>query len=402
MQATLRTALQKELAAILDYWIKYTQDEAYGGFYGKLGNDNRPVPEAAKGAVLNARILWTFSAAYNSTRNPQYLAIADRAYQYFSAHFTDETYGGVFWTVDHTGKPAETKKQIYAIAFALYAYSEYYKARENPAVKAAAISLYNSIEQHSFDPVHGGYFEAFTRDWKEMEDLRLSAKDANEKKTMNTHLHVVEAYANLYTIWPDEQLRVQVQRLLQLFHDKIIDKKSGHLHLFFDAQWQVKGNNVSYGHDIEASWLLLEAAEIINDPALITAYRELALLITNATIRDGLDNDGGLWYEYETARRHLVAEKHWWPQAEALVGFINAWQLQPQGRFLHHAQNTWHFIREHLIDKPGGEWFWGVYKDYSIMPEDKAGLWKCPYHNARACLEGIKRLGASPAARDAD
>jgi mannobiose 2-epimerase len=393
MQQTLKAALQKELTSILSYWMKYTPDEANGGFYGKLGNDNIPVPGAVKGAVLNARILWTFAAAYNASANPLYLAMADRAYHYFSAHFIDETYGGVYWTVEANGVPAATKKQVYAIAFALYAYSEYYKATRSPAVLATAIDLHKSIATHSYDPVYGGYFEAFTREWGPVSDLRLSDKDANEKKTMNTHLHVVEAYTNLYTIWPDAALRTQIQGLLQLFHDKIIDQKSGHLHLFFDEQWNVKGNNVSYGHDIEASWLLLEAAVIIKEEALIAQYRRLAIVIANATISDGLDKDGGLWYEYETAREHMVTEKHWWPQAEALVGFINAWELQPQARYLQHALNTWQFIDRHLIDKTHGEWYWGVYKDYRIMPEDKAGLWKCPYHNVRACLEGIRRLG---------
>lgn len=390
---TLKAALQQELINILSYWMKYTPDEIHGGFYGQLKNDNIPVPGALKGAVLNARILWTFSAAYNASANPLYLAMADRAYHYFSTHFIDDTYGGVYWTVHENGEPAETKKQVYAIAFALYAYSEYYKITASPAVLTTAKALYQSIATHSLDPVHGGYFEAFTREWHDLSDLRLSDKDANEKKTMNTHLHVVEAYANLYTIWPDLQLKSAIQDLLLLFYDKIIDKKSGHLHLFFDEQWAIKGNNVSYGHDIEASWLLLEAAEIIGDSRLVGQYRQLALVIVNATISGGLDKDGGLWYEYETAQRHMVAEKHWWPQAEALVGFINAWQLQPAGRYLEHAVNTWHFIDRHMIDKTNGEWYWGVYKDDSVMEEDKAGLWKCPYHNARACLEGIKRLG---------
>lgn len=393
MQQTLTASLQEELVNILSYWMKYTPDTAQGGFYGKLGNDNIPVPAAEKGAVLNARILWTFAAANNASGNPLYLAMADRAYRYFDTRFIDKQYGGVYWTVTAAGDPAATKKQVYAIAFALYAFSEYYKITQDPVVLATAIDLYRSIQTHSFDPAHSGYFEAFTREWEEIGDLRLSDKDANEKKTMNTHLHVVEAYGNLYTIWPDQQLRAAIQALLQLFDDKIIDRKSGHLHLFFDEQWNVKGNNVSYGHDIEASWLLLEAAEIIRDEQLIARYRQLALLMVNATIAGGLDKDGGVWYEYEPAQRHLVAEKHWWPQAEALVGFINAWQLQPHGRYLQHAVNTWQFITTHIIDNTNGEWFWGVYKDYSIIQEDKAGLWKCPYHNARACLEGIKRLG---------
>ncbi|SEW54035.1 AGE family epimerase/isomerase [Chitinophaga arvensicola] len=392
MQAELKASLEKELAAILDYWTTYTPDETNGGFYGKVDNDNQPTSTAPKGAVLNARILWTFSAAFNSTGKKEYLAIADRAYQYFERHFIDEVYGGVYWTVDYTGQPAETKKQVYAIAFALYAYSEYYKATAHPVVQSRSVALYNSIEQHSFDPLHGGYFEAFTREWKEIADLRLSEKDANEKKTMNTHLHIVEAYANLYTIWPDVQLRQQIQRLLQLFYDKIIDLKSGHLHLFFDEQWEIKSNEVSYGHDIEASWLLQEAAEIIADPALIEQYKALALLVTHVTLKEGIDKDGGLWYEYNNT---LIEEKHWWPQAEALVGFINAWQLQPESDYLQHAYNTWRFIDRHIKDKVHGEWYWGIYKNNRIIPEDKAGLWKCPYHNARACMEGVRRLSAA-------
>lgn len=391
MKATLREALHKELYAILEYWEKHTIDERHGGFIGRLQNDNTPDPFAVKGAVLNARILWTFSAAFNTTKDPRFLQTAQRAFAYIVAHFCDKEFGGVIWSVDYTGNPVETKKQVYAIAFVVYAFSEYYKAAQDEKAKELAIGLYSLIQLYSYDPVHGGYFEAFTRDWKEIGDQRLSAKDANERKTMNTHLHVLEAYTTLYTIWPDAGLKTHITDLLKVFYDKILDHQTNHLRLFFDEVWNAKGAAVSYGHDIEASWLLLEAAEAIGEPEQIERFKTVAVNMAAATL-EGIDEDGGLWYEYEPAHNKLIAEKHWWPQAEALVGFVNAWQVSGDESYLQHAVNSWAFIERHLLNKAHGEWFWGVKDDCSVMDEDKVGLWKCPYHNGRACLEGIRRL----------
>jgi mannobiose 2-epimerase len=387
-----------ELTRILSYWAKQAMDKKHGGVYGKIDNDNKVSPKADKGAVLHARVLWTFSAAYNQLKEKKYKATADKVFEYLSAHFIDQEHGGVYWTVDYTGQPAATKKQVYAQAFAIYAFSEYYKASGKEEAKTMAIELYHLLQKYSYDTIKGGYFEAFTRDWQPIEDLRLSDKDANEKKTMNTHLHVLEAYACLYTIWRDDSLAVRLQQLLQVFAEKIIDPYTGHLHLFFDEDWNVKGDTVSYGHDIEASWLLLEAAEIIeavtlslSKVALTDQFKSIALKMTDATT-GGLDADGGLWYEYEPAQGQFIKEKHWWPQAEAVVGFINAWQVSGQEKYAGIAIHTWQFITEHIIDQQQGEWYWGVTEDYSIMNEDKVGLWKCPYHNGRACLELIKRL----------
>ncbi|MBC9932246.1 AGE family epimerase/isomerase [Chitinophaga qingshengii] len=391
MQHELKQALQTELHRILHYWKQYLPDEQQGGFYGKIDHSNTPDRLAPKGAVLNARIMWTFAAAYHLLGDASLLPVARRAETYFREQLLDTVHGGVFWTVDHLGQPLETKKQTYAIAFAIYAYSEYYRVTKEEPARAIAIRLYNNLQQYSYDPRHGGYLEAFTRDWKPLADQRLSEKDANEKKTMNTHLHILEAYANLYTVWPESTLKKNIQDLLRLFKDRIIDRKSGHLHLFFEEQWQVKGHTVSYGHDIEASWLLLEAAQVIQNQELIATFRAMALKMALAT-EEGLDRDGGLWYEYEPATRHTVAEKHWWPQAEAIVGFVNAWQLQPSGRFLQRAAEVWRFTEKHLLDKAQGEWYWGIREDGTVMEEDKAGLWKCPYHNARACMEIMKRL----------
>ncbi|GAA4322710.1 cellobiose 2-epimerase [Mucilaginibacter gynuensis] len=387
-----KTEVSSELNRILDYWLRYTQDDVNGGIIGRIDHENNIFPEAPKGAVLHARVLWAFSAAYNLNGNTDYLAMASRTFDYLVSKFIDEQYGGVYWMVDHNGVPLDTKKQVYATAFVIYAFSEYYKASTNERAKQEAIDLYKILVEKSYDIEHTGYLEAFTRDWQSIDDLRLSAKDANEKKTMNTHLHVLEAYGNLYRIWPDAGLKTQVQTLLNNFTDHFIDKQTGHLSLFFDEGWNKSLNIISYGHDIEASWLLLEAAEIIGDEELITVFKKLAIVMADATL-EGLDNDHGLWYEYDADKHGLVKEKHWWVQAEAMVGFYNAWQVSSDVKYAELSTQVWHFVKQHILDIEKGEWVWGITADGKLMPgEDKVGIWKCPYHNSRACIEIINRI----------
>ena len=384
--------LLEELEQILYYWGTVVPDDTHGGFYGKIDNDNNVTAGAPKGSVLNARILWSFSAAYNFSPDPLYLDMANRAYNYITQHFIDAEHGGVYWTVDFEGNPLDTKKQVYAIAFTIYALSEFYLASRIEAAKQMAVDLFYLLVEKAYDPIQTGYFEAFTRDWQPIEDLRLSAKDANEKKTMNTHLHVLEGYTNLYRIWPDLALREHIQMLINNFLDHFIDAETQHLSLFFDENWHPKSRLVSYGHDIEATWLLLEAAEVIGDEAAAQRIKDLTIAIADATT-NGIDDDGGLWYEYEPAEDHLIREKHWWVQAEAMVGFYNAWQLSNNRQYLDIALKNWAFVKDNILDKANGEWFWGVDQNGAVMQgEDKAGLWKCPYHNSRACLELIRRI----------
>ena len=387
-----KTELESELERILHYWITYAIDKDQGGFYGRIDNDNTVYPKAPKGSVLNSRILWTFSSAYNFTGNKQYLEVADRAFNYFIHHFIDKEYGGVFWTVDNTGHLLDTKKQIYALAFALYGISEYQKATGSQKAKEFALKLYDAIEQYSHDKTKLGYIEALTRNWQEIKDLRLSNKDANEKKSMNTHLHVLEAYANLYRIWPDKGLRENIQELIDLFLKHIINEETNHLVLFFDEDWQVRSNVISYGHDIEAAWLVLEAAETISNDFLINKVKNISVKMAGAA-REGLDKDGGVWYEYDNAKQHLVNEKHWWVQAEAMVGFFNAWQLTGDETYFFDSINNWQFVKNQIINNDTGEWIWGVKENNALMyDQDKVGIWKCPYHNSRACIEIIKRI----------
>ena len=207
---------------------------------------------------------------------------------------------------------------------------------------------------------------------------------------MNTHLHIVEGFANLYTVWKDENLRNDIITLLTTIDQYFIDQETWNLRLFFDENWNEKKDVISYGHDIEAAWLLQWCAEVSGDQSLIEKYRHYAVEIAEVT-KNGLDKDGGLWYEYDPQENKLVAEKHWWPQAELWIGYFNAYQLTNNEEFLEIFRNNWEFTKKYIIDSKNGEWFWGVDAAYNKMPKDKAGFWKCPYHNGRACLEIIER-----------
>jgi mannobiose 2-epimerase len=208
---------------------------------------------------------------------------------------------------------------------------------------------------------------------------------------MNTHLHILEAYTNLYRVHKSKRVEEALKNLIALFMSKFIDNK-GHLHLFFDDNWQLKSNSVSFGHDVECSWLLYEAAEVLNNKPLLKMVHEKTLLMLNA-VNEGIDTDSALFYEFEPKTATFDTDKHWWPQAEALVGFYNGYQLTGNTAYLQQVVNGWEFIKNHLVDKVNGEWFWRVTQNGKpIESDEKAGFWKCPYHNSRACLEVLKRI----------
>jgi len=388
-----RDALEIELRDnILSWWMKYSPDQEHGGFHGHINHKNEVVKGAGKGAVLNARILWTFSAAYRAYPDPDYLAIAERACHYILNHFLDREFGGVFWELDAQGQVKSSRKQTYALAFTIYALSEYHMACGNQEALDTAIALFCDTEEHAFHKKHHGYVEALNREWGPLEDMRLSQKDYNEAFTMNTHLHILEAYGNLLRAWKDPELETALERLIRLFLEKFIDPESARLHLFFDELWNVKSTLVSYGHDIECSWLLHEAAGILGKEEWIGRSADLAVKMARRSF-EGLDEDGGLFYEYfpETGKRDT--DKHWWPQAEAMVGYFNAYQLSGDPEFLVRSRNSWTFIHNYICDWIGQEWFWSVDKEGNPQTEkEKAGFWKCPYHNGRACLEMIRRI----------
>lgn len=387
----LKEEMRAELIhGILPYWMGRMVDVEQGGFYGQIDGADRIIGGAGKGGILNARILWTFSSAYRVQPDSAYLHMAERAYGYALKYFFDEEMGGTYWLVNADGSPADTKKQIYSQAFFIYALTEYHMASGNEEALAKAKELFHLIEQHSRDARLGGYFEAYSRDWQLLDDLRLSEKDENEKKTMNTHLHILEAYTNLYRVWKDPRLKEALEALILIFADHIIDTRTGHMNLFFDEQWTRKGTIDSYGHDIEASWLLYEAAQVLGDPALLLRVESLSMQLVQTTVREGLQSDGSIWYETDTRRGHTDTDRHWWPQAEAAVGFMYAWKLSGDAAYLDKSAATWQYISAHLIDKAHGEWYWSIRDGKPNLAEDKAGFWKCPYHNSRMCIEIIR------------
>lgn len=388
--------LKKELTAelredILPYWTKHTIDNIHGGFYGRVNNDNIADITANKGSILNARILWTFSAAYNVLKSPDHLETATRAYNYIQKYFIDKTYGGVYWLVDYTGKPVDTRKQIYALSFVIYGLSEYYKASGNKESLKTAIELYKTIEEKSFDPGYKGYFEAYQRDWSIIDDQRLSDKDMNVEKTMNTHLHVLEAYSTLYDIWKDDELRNKIEHLIEVFLLHIVNNETGHFNMFMETDWNVVSGKLSYGHDVEGAWLLQEAAEKIDNPELLVKVKEFAIKMTDAALT-GIDPLGGLYADYIPDMGNET-DREWWTMAEGIVGCVNAYKISNDPKYLIAAFGFWDFIKKYQIDNQFGEWYYRVDEHAQpILSYDKVGQWKCPYHNSRMCLEIMHRI----------
>ena len=316
----MRAEMYEELTQdILPFWMNKMVDRENGGFYGRITGTEELMPEAEKGAILNARILWTFSAAYRLLKKEEYLETATRAKRYLIDHFYDKEYGGVYWSLDYKGQPLDTKKQIYALGFAIYGLSEYHRATGDQEALDYAIRLFESIEKHSFDAKKNGYCEALTREWGEIADMRLSDKDENERKTMNTHLHILEPYANLYRTWKDPRLEKQLRNLIHLFIDKILNIKTGHLELFFNDDWVSKYRIISYGHDIEASWLIHEAALVLGDQELLDKVEPLVEYIA-AAADEGLTPDGAMIYETFVDKKKTDTDRHWWVQIRTATG----------------------------------------------------------------------------------
>lgn len=389
MKTEMQDVLQKN---ILRFWLDKMVDQEHGGFYGRIDGHEHLHADAEKGAILNARILWAFSAAYRVLGDKTYLEAASRAKHYIIDHFIDPEYGGVYWSLDCNGKPLDTKKQFYAIGFAIYGMSEYARATGDAEALKVAIDLYRCIEEHALDHEYNGYIEAMTRDWQPIADMRLSELDANYPKSQNTHLHIIEPYANLYRVWKSEELKASLHNLIDIFTDRILNPETHHLDLFFDMDWKRgAGALESYGHDIECSWLIHEAALVLGDAEVLKKVEPIVEMVAKASEK-GLNADGSMVHEANLDTGYVDSDLHWWVQAEAVVGFFNIYQYFGDESALQKAQHCWTYIKENLIDNENGEWHWSRRKDGTLnLDDDKAGFWKCPYHNSRMCLEIIER-----------
>lgn len=354
---------------ILPYWLRL-QDKEHGGFYGQVLADETVVKTANRGAILYGRILWTFSAAYRELGNKEYLEAATNAKNYILEHFIDRQYGGVYWELDYLGNPVNDRKQFYALGFVIYGLTEYIRATGDITILPYAVDLYHCLEQHAWDPTYGGYIEATQRDWSKIEDYRLSEKDLNAPKSQNTHLHILEPYTNLYRVWPTEELKHSILRLIDVFKNHIV-QPSGHLGLFFDNKWKPINNAYSPGHDIEFSWLLDEACEVIG-----THEDETVQRVAQAA-KEGLQPNG-------------LMEGTWWEQCETIIGFTNIYHRFGGEEHKRIAEHCWSATQQYFIDHVHGEWWEYPHLSASqpFRPSaDKAGFWKCPYHNSRLCLQ---------------
>ena len=371
---------------ILNYWL--TLKDPNGGFYGEADSAAEIQYTAPRGAILNARIIWAFAAAYRTLKKTEYLVAAVHARDYFLEHFCDHRNGGVYWSVDATGKRLDAKKQLYAQAFGIYGLSELYRATRDDEVLKNAINLFRIVESRFKDKENGGYIEALTREFTPLEDMSLSAHDINADKTMNSHLHLLEAYANLYRVWPDPDLRDAVIDLLDIICTKVM-APTGHLQLYFRRDWSVLPGGVSYGHDIETSWLILECASALHDVDVVNRVRPAALLMGKAG-NEGLRSDGSMMYE-KLEDGTLDLSRQWWVLAESVVGNLWLWKYHGDLAAADRALSTWAYIRDNLVDYDNGDWFWSVAPDGTPdKSSPKAGFWKCPYHNTRMCLQVLE------------
>ena len=385
----LASQVKKELTQnILPYWMQKMcrEDE---GFYGRIDGNENLNQEAPVGNIMTARMLWTFASAYRVLGNEEYLVTAIKAKNFIINHFYDSEFGGTYWSLNPDGTPLDTKKQIYAIAFTIYGLAELNRATGDGQALEYAIKLFNSIEEHSFDGLKDGYFEAFTREWNPIEDMRLSEKDANESKTMNTHLHVLEAYTCLYRVWNNSLLKERLRGLIEIFQKRIL-AEDGHLKLFFDDDWKCSYDIVSYGHDIEASWLIHEAALVLGDAEVLARMDTVVPDVYKAAM-EGFNEEGAMIYE--KSGDHVDGDLHWWVQAETIVGCFNIWEHFGKTEALEEALRCWDYCKARIIDKENGEWYWSVRADGTTNhDDDKAGFWKCPYHNGRMCMEVVERM----------
>ncbi len=387
---TLRTETTQNLKEnILPFWMDKVVDPA-GGFYGMVLNDGTPIPGADKGAVLNARILWTFSQAYRLYALEAYRQMADRAAAYYVSHFVDPVYGGVFWSLNGDGGIKNPIKQTYAAAFGIYGLAEHFRATGCQKSLQTAIAIYQTLEERVHDKVGLGYIESFPRDYTR-EPIKGVDGQASASKTMNTHIHVLEAFTTLYQVWPNEGLKANLRELLQLLSTGLYSPQRHHLILFCDDDWHPVGGEIdSYGHDIETAWLMCEAAAVVGDPVLEAKVQAQALEMTETALKEGVNAEGAMRYEKmdgEYSRRMA-----WWPQCETIIGAVNAWQLTGKKTFFEAAQRNWEYVKAHFVDETHGGWYKGVTEDGKPTREPKVSEWNCPYHNSRMAFELSRRL----------
>ena len=382
--------IEEELTQKLIPFWENLRDEEYGGFYGYMGYDLKVQKDYEKGCILNSRILWFFANAYMTLGEEKLKEDADHAYAFLKEKCLDKEYGGMFWSVTYDGKPSDTTKHTYNQAFALYALSSYYRLTKNPNAKQLAYQLFDLIQEKAFDGA--GYLEAFDRNWKPASNEKLSENGVMASRTMNTLLHVFEAYSGFYRATKDERVAEAMRTILQIYQEKVFNPERNRQEVFFDLDYNSLIDLHSYGHDIESSWLIDDGCSLLGDAAL-----NQTIFAMDDRLAEGI---------YQTAyRNHSVLNecengvddetRVWWVQAESVLGFYHMYEKHGNCQYLQAAQDIFSYIEQYfLVSDHKSEWFWAVDKDGKPMQNlDIVNGWKCPYHNGRMCLELIRRNG---------
>jgi len=378
---------------LMKWWTTHTPDDKNGGFHGIVGYDNTPDTSAPRFIVLTARLLWTYSALYEISKDDRHKALATRAYDYLVKHHHDKEHGGFYAYVSPTGTVTNDRKFTYGNAFAVYGLSEYARVFNSDAAKKLAAETVNIMDTHIWDVEHKGYYETATRDWQYLPNVILIQEDPKNEKTMNTHLHVLEAYANLLRIHDTKPLRSKVRQLLYIMLNKVVNHENWHFNYFQTRDWTPTTPNLSLGHDIEGSWLLYEAAEILNEPEALADTRKVCVNMARAVYDDGIAESGGIYTTYYYKKRQYSQDLSWWEQCEGVIGFLNAYTLTREEKFLTASIAALEFIDKYFIDKKYGGWYAYISQDGQPRPNwHKASPFMCPYHNARMSIELIKRL----------
>lgn len=386
---SLKNEVFQELTkSILPYWIERVYDDQNASFHGRIDAENKIHKDADRSAILISRIAYSFAASLQLTGDSSLVQPMQTAVNMLKRDYLDPEFGGLYWMTDASGSPTDFKKHVYAQSFGIYAFATVFSATHDEIALKQAIELYQLIEKHAYLPSSNGYHEAFSRNWSPLIDVRLGESDAQEPRSTNTHLHLMEAYAALYKVWPDEVLRTRIATLIEIFLSRIYNQEGRHFFAFFDENWTPKSQVYSFGHDIETVWLLVDAARAINQHDLIVRCEDVALEVAHMALEQAIDPKFGGIYNFGSNGVVIDSEKHWWAQAEAMVGLLMTYRLSGDLTHLNAVFGLWDFITKNVIDHANGEWYFRVNRDGSpITIDDKVGAWKCPYHTSRACIQ---------------
>nr|WP_246596209.1 AGE family epimerase/isomerase [Bacillus alkalicola] len=377
---------------ILPFWKTHAVDEYGDGFHGYLFFDLSIDKECDHICLLYSKILWSFSAAYRKFKQEDDLKVAQRSFDYMMEHFLDKEHGGFYWSVDEkNGLGKDTNKHMYNQAYAIYGLTEFFQASGVEEALEQGKQLYHLLEKNGVDAENGGYFEAFSREWQQDSELSHKVHELHVSKSIKTHLQLLEAYTNLYRVWDDEGLKASLERLFDIIVEKVLNGDN-HFHVYFNNRWEPDSSLVSYGRDLEGSWILTEAAKVLRCERRMDMIKTTAVDIVNACLEGGVEEDGSFIHE-SIGEEVTDGDRVWWVQSEGLVALLNAYELSGENKYLTHFNNLWEYIRDYYIDQKHGEWYWQLTSENEIdTSKPIVETWKGPDHNTRGLMESMERI----------